>query len=105
MQQGDGVVDVTACGYTVADPRRAPPVRAPYGPKISQFHAIFRKIWQHFMLAPSPPEGWHPLLQGILDPSLVLVACRERPSAMMLTFKGSAGVALTGEPEESITRG
>ena len=28
----------------------------PYGPKFSQFHAVFRKIWQNHMLAP-PPMG------------------------------------------------
>ena len=34
---------------------RAPP---PHGPKFSQFHAFFRKIWQNHMLAPL--EGWRP---------------------------------------------
>ena len=43
--------------------------RAPYGPKFSQFHAVFRKIWQNYMLAP-PLESWRPLLRGILDPAL-----------------------------------
>ena len=38
----------------------------PHGPKFSQFHAVFCKIWQNHMLAP-PPEGWRPLLWGILD--------------------------------------
>ena len=38
------------------------------GPKFSQFHAVFRKIWQNHMLP--PPEGWRPLLRGILDPPL-----------------------------------
>ena len=34
------------------------------GPKFSQFHAVFRKIWQNQMLAPNPPlEGWRPLLR------------------------------------------
>ena len=28
----------------------------PYGPKCSQFHTVFRKIWQNHMLAP-PPMG------------------------------------------------
>ena len=39
-----------------------------YGPKFSQFHEVFQKIWQNRMLA--PPEGWHPLLRGILYPPL-----------------------------------
>ena len=56
---------------TVADlvgsaPGATPPT---YGPKFSQFHAVFCKIWQHHMLAP-PLEGWRPLLQGILYPPL-----------------------------------
>ena len=42
----------------------------PYGPKFSQIHAVFRKIWQNHMLVP-PPQGWLPLLRGILDPPLV----------------------------------
>ena len=33
-------------------PRRAPP---PLRPKFSQFHVVFRKIWQNRMLA--PPYG------------------------------------------------
>ena len=42
----------------VADPRGdAPGARPlPHGPKFSQFHAVFRKIWQNHMLAP-PPTG------------------------------------------------
>ena len=56
----------------VADLRGAPPARdpPPYGPKFSQFHAVFRKNWQNCMLVPLPPEGWRPLLRGILDPPL-----------------------------------
>ena len=46
----------------------------PYGPKFSQFHAVFRKIWQNHMLA--PPEGSRPLLQGILDPPLIITQLR-----------------------------
>ena len=47
----------------VADLGGAHPARAPpRGPKFSQFHAVFRKIWQNHMLAPLPPEGWRPLL-------------------------------------------
>ena len=38
-------------GFTGA-PRRAP---SPHGPKFSQFHAVFRKIWQNRVLA--PPRG------------------------------------------------
>ena len=44
--------------------------RPPYGPKFSQFHAVFHKIWQNHMLAP-PLEGWRPLLRGILDQPLI----------------------------------
>ena len=36
-----------------------------YGPKLSQFHALFQKILQNRMLA--PPEGWHPVLRICLD--------------------------------------
>ena len=36
----------------------------PYGPKFSQFRAVFWKIWQNHMLAPlgglSPPPGTAP---------------------------------------------
>ena len=46
--------------------------RPPYGPKFSQFHAVFRKMWQNHMLAP-PLEGWHPLLREILDPPLMFI--------------------------------
>ena len=52
--------------YAVADLGGAPPS---YGPKFSQFHTVFHKIWQNHMLAP-PLEGWRPLLRGILDPPL-----------------------------------
>ena len=38
--------------------RRAPP----FGPKCSQLHAVFRKIWQNRMLAPPPPH------RGVLVP-------------------------------------
>ena len=37
----------------------APGARPPYGPKFSQFHAVFREIWQNHMLAP-PPGGLTP---------------------------------------------
>ena len=30
----------------------APGARPPHGPKFSQFHVVFRKIWQNHMLAP-----------------------------------------------------
>ena len=42
----------------VADLRGgAPPMLvSPYDPKFSQFHVVFRKIWQNHMLAP-PPAG------------------------------------------------
>ena len=41
------------------------PRRAPLRPKISQFHTVFRKIWQNHMMA--PPGRLAPLLRGILD--------------------------------------
>ena len=44
------------------------PRRAPLRPKISQFHTVFRKIWQNHMMAPL--GGLAPLLRGILDPPL-----------------------------------
>ena len=44
--------------------------RPPPGSKFFQFHAVFGKIWQNRMLAPPPPESWHPLLREILDPPL-----------------------------------
>ena len=34
--------------------RGRPPPPARYGPKFSQFHAVFRKIWQNHMLVPQP---------------------------------------------------
>ena len=40
-----------------------------YGPKISQFHAVFWKIWQ--IVCWRPLQGWRPLLRGILDPPLI----------------------------------
>ena len=44
----------------VADLGGARPARAPpYGSKFSQFHAVFREIWQNHMLAP-PPGGLAP---------------------------------------------
>ena len=46
----------------MADPRGAPRRMSPHSPKFSQFHAVFRKIWQNDMLAP-PHHGWHPLLR------------------------------------------
>ena len=54
---------------------RPPP---PHGPKCSQFHAVFRKIWQNHMLAP-PLEGWRPLLRGILDPPLNMLCIGTDP--------------------------
>ena len=55
--------------HSVVDLRKTP-LRPP-GPKFSQFHAVFRKIWQNHMLAPPP-------LQGILDPPLLLPIYTER---------------------------
>ena len=40
------------------------------GPKFSQFHAVFLKIWQNHCWRPPPPGDWRPLLRGILDPTL-----------------------------------
>ena len=57
----------------MADLGGAPGARPRYGPNISQFHATFCKIWQNHMLA-APLEGWRPLLRGILDPPLLVVA-------------------------------
>ena len=37
----------------------------PYGPKFSQFHSVFCKIWQNHTLVP-PLKDWHPLLRWIL---------------------------------------
>ena len=36
----------------------------PYGPKFSQFYAVFH------ILAPPPLDSWRPLLWAILDPPL-----------------------------------
>ena len=55
-------------GAPLARPTPTPP--PPHGPKFSQFHAVFRKIWQNHVLA--SPESWRPLLRGILDPPLKL---------------------------------
>ena len=52
--------------------RGGPGARRPYGPKFSQFHAVFCKIWQNCMLAP-PLEGWRPLIWGILDSPLAMI--------------------------------
>ena len=41
----------------------------PPGPKMSKFHAVFRKFWQNHMLAPHSPEELPPILE-IRDPSL-----------------------------------
>ena len=55
----------------------------PYGPKFSQFHAVFRKICQFRMLA-SPLDDWLPLLRGILDPPL------HRESNLMFTSRAAS---------------
>ena len=44
--------------------------RSPWWSKFFQFHAVLGKIWQNYMLAPPPPEGWRPNLGEILDPPL-----------------------------------
>ena len=43
----------------------------PHGLKYSHFHAFLGKIWLNSMLAPPLPEGWCPLLWGILEPPLL----------------------------------
>ena len=50
----------------------------PHGPKFSQFHAVFWKIWQNRIWAPS--EGLMPLPRGILDPPLL------KPDLFLMTF-------------------
>ena len=55
----------------VADLGGAGGAHPPYGPKFSQFHAVFQKTWQFRMLVP-PLDGWSPLLRGILDPPLYI---------------------------------
>ena len=51
---------------------RCAPFLPSYGPKFSQFHAVFRKILQNHMLAPRLAD-WRPLLRGILDPPLMSI--------------------------------
>ena len=53
-------------GFRGTSPARTP---NPLRPKFISIHAVFHKICQNHMLA-SPPEGWHPILWGILDPPL-----------------------------------
>ena len=62
------------------------------GPKFSQFHAVFRKVWQNHMLTTpwriGVPGGLAPLLRGILDPPLeVLFKERTRLDALFLSFQ------------------
>ena len=63
VQNGFGEIGYVPANYleadevrhmiAVADPRGEPPARAPpHGPKFSQFHAVFWKIWQNHMLVP-----------------------------------------------------
>ena len=47
---------ITSGGFRGVLPARAPP--PPRGPKFSQFHAVFCKIWQNHML--TPPGGLAP---------------------------------------------
>ena len=56
--------------------RGGAPWRLPYGPNFSQFHAVFRKIWQNHMLAPpwrvgapSYGESW---VRPCLEPPLII---------------------------------
>ena len=56
--------------HSVADPR-APPVRAPLRPKIFSISGSFGgNLTKSYVGA---PEGWHPLLQVILNPLLLLI--------------------------------
>ena len=48
------------------------PPSNPYGPKFSQFHAVFVKFAKIVRGRPLP-EDWRPLLREILDPPLVLI--------------------------------
>ena len=52
--------------WPVADLGGVPGVRPPYGPKFSQFHAVFSQILAKSYVG-VPLEGW----RGILDPPLV----------------------------------
>ena len=64
VQNGFGEIGYVPANYleadevrhmiAVADPRGRPRRVPPYGPKFSQFHAVFWKIWQNHMLAPPP---------------------------------------------------
>ena len=67
---------------------------APYSPKCSQFHAVFRKIWQNHILVP-PPGGLAPLLWGILDPPLTIV-CHYNP--LTDDISGGSRIFLEGAP-------
>ena len=57
-----------------APPARGPPPPWPPSPmahnflNFTQFFAKFGKI-----ICWPPPEGWHPLLRGILDPPLITI--------------------------------
>ena len=60
----------------LADLGGTPGPPPPYGPKFSQFHAAFGKVWQNRMLTSKPPpphprEGWRLLLWRILYPPMV----------------------------------
>ena len=46
----------------VREKQRRSPSPPPHGPKFSQFHAVFRKMWQNHMLA--PPGGSAPPSYG-----------------------------------------
>ena len=52
------IIDRISRYVQVADLGGAPGAHPPYGSKFSQFHAVFRKIWQNHMLA--PPRGLAP---------------------------------------------
>ena len=48
-------------------------VLSPYGPKFSQFHAVFSEILAKSYVGASSSKGWRPLLRGILYPPLLYI--------------------------------
>ena len=60
LQLKQGTFSESIQFLSLADLGGAPPARPPYGPKCSQFHAVFRKMWQNHMLVRPPPGGLAP---------------------------------------------
>ena len=58
-----------------------------HGPKFSQFHAVFRKIWQSHMLATPPPDGLCPPLRESWIRPLLLSKCRRQPHFKFVCFQ------------------